>query len=261
MLIVSFVIIAMTGWGQKAIIVTFTPQNRQCLKSQLEQRGIEVTVDGEMPDSTTLSQYDAMFLLLGSFEIIDWPLGQFIVNKYLAAGKNLYVEGDVDAWDDVYNTIFLDALGIAPDIGGSVLTYFVYGHGRYDDINLHYPETYPARWFNLSQPEVDTTLVAEDGSPIAIEYEGENYRTFAYGGRTSFYPDCDDPELIEFFDELTDYIFTVADTPESVSVPHKVISVEYFDLLGRQISKPVKGFYIERKHTDKGIISTKHYVQ
>jgi len=38
-------------------------------------------------------------------------------------------------------------------------------------------------------------------------------------------------------------------------------SVDYFDMLGRKIAKPNKGFYIERKNTDKGIISTKRYMR
>lgn len=43
--------------------------------------------------------------------------------------------------------------------------------------------------------------------------------------------------------------------------PNTVISINYFDMMGRQIDKPIKGFYIERKVTDTGIVSTKHFVK
>jgi len=43
------------------------------------------------------------------------------------------------------------------------------------------------------------------------------------------------------------------------SAPHTVLSIDYFDLYGRKIPKPKQGFYIERKLTNKGIISTKYF--
>ena len=51
------------------------------------------------------------------------------------------------------------------------------------------------------------------------------------------------------------------DVPEYASKLHTVLSVDYFDLYGRMIPKPNKGFYIERKITDKGIISKKYFIQ
>jgi hypothetical protein len=41
----------------------------------------------------------------------------------------------------------------------------------------------------------------------------------------------------------------------------KVHSVAYFNLLGQEIEKPKEGFYIERKITDKGPVSTKFYIR
>jgi hypothetical protein len=57
---------------------------------------------------------------------------------------------------------------------------------------------------------------------------------------------------------MQDYALSV---PEISSEPHTVLSVDYYDLLGRKIPKPKQGFYIERKVTDKGVFSTKHYIQ
>jgi hypothetical protein len=54
--------------------------------------------------------------------------------------------------------------------------------------------------------------------------------------------------------------YTVTDIPELSSEPYTVLQVNYYDLMGREIIKPSKGFYIERKSTDKGTISTKHYI-
>ncbi len=48
----------------------------------------------------------------------------------------------------------------------------------------------------------------------------------------------------------------------TVGIPEhspEVLSTSYFNLLGQEISKPKKGFYIERKLTNKGIISTKYF--
>ncbi len=49
--------------------------------------------------------------------------------------------------------------------------------------------------------------------------------------------------------------------PEKEIQPTTILSVNYFNLLGQQIPKPTRGFYIERKSTDKGIISTKYNIQ
>lgn len=77
------------------------------------------------------------------------------------------------------------------------------------------------------------------------------------------------PIKVEFYDGdggllYTDYyVYDVINeiTYPRYSEPHTVLSVNYFDIMGREISKPKKGFYIERKVTDKGVISTKHFIQ
>ena len=51
------------------------------------------------------------------------------------------------------------------------------------------------------------------------------------------------------------------DTPEIPSEPAKVFSIDYYDIMGRKIEKPQQGFYIERKTTNKGIISKKYFIQ
>lgn len=53
----------------------------------------------------------------------------------------------------------------------------------------------------------------------------------------------------------------VSDVGENILGNYTVISIDYYDIMGRKISKPEKGFYIERKTTNKGIISTKYFIQ
>jgi len=47
---------------------------------------------------------------------------------------------------------------------------------------------------------------------------------------------------------------------EPAGFPLTVLSTDYYNLLGQQIEKPAKGFYIESKITDRGIFSKKIYI-
>lgn len=60
--------------------------------------------------------------------------------------------------------------------------------------------------------------------------------------------------IIEYFD-------IIYGTTEIPSEPYTVLRVDYYDMMGRGIKKPTKGFYIERKTTDKGVISKKCFIQ
>lgn len=61
--------------------------------------------------------------------------------------------------------------------------------------------------------------------------------------------------------ELCYEYFVVTEIEEFPAEKGMVLSVDYYDLMGRKIPKPTKGFYIEVKTTDKGIVSTKHFIQ
>ena len=41
---------------------------------------------------------------------------------------------------------------------------------------------------------------------------------------------------------------------------YEILDIKYYNFLGQEIEKPQKSFYIERKLTDKGIISKKHFI-
>lgn len=57
------------------------------------------------------------------------------------------------------------------------------------------------------------------------------------------------------------YLYVITDIPETALVSATVLSVEYYDIFGRKIPKPQQGLYIERKITNKGIISKKYFIQ
>lgn len=58
-----------------------------------------------------------------------------------------------------------------------------------------------------------------------------------------------------------DYKYVITGTPETSNKAEIVLSIDYFDIMGKKISKPKTGFYIKCKTTNNGIISTKHYLR
>ena len=91
--------------------------------------------------------------------------------------------------------------------------------------------------------------------------EGEVLRFYDVLQTTGDYPSI----VMEYKDnreyELHYEYIVVTATQEIPEENTQFISVEYFDIMGRKIHKPDKGFYIEHKITDKGSITTKHYIQ
>ena len=61
------------------------------------------------------------------------------------------------------------------------------------------------------------------------------------------------------FYHFYNYLYVISDISEGHSEETIVLSVEYFDINGRVIQKPMRGFYIERTITSKGITSTKYF--
>jgi hypothetical protein len=55
-----------------------------------------------------------------------------------------------------------------------------------------------------------------------------------------------------------DNITRVSHLPSSAYI---VLRTDYYDIMGRKISKPDKGFYIERIITSQGVISKKYHIQ
>ena len=77
------------------------------------------------------------------------------------------------------------------------------------------------------------------------------------------------PTEIDYFDDLDNLLFTeyfVYDETTGIDSklppePYEVLSVHYYDIIGRKINKPTNGFYIESKITSKGIVNKKYYVK
>lgn len=47
----------------------------------------------------------------------------------------------------------------------------------------------------------------------------------------------------------------------AANLEYEVLDIMYYNISGQKINKPDKGFYIERKHTDKGMFSKKYFIQ
>ncbi len=58
-----------------------------------------------------------------------------------------------------------------------------------------------------------------------------------------------------------EYNYIYVNTPEINTEQPEVLSVDYFDIMGRSIPKPDRGFFIERKTTVKGVVSNKYFIQ
>ena len=130
-----------------------------------------------------------------------------------------------------------------------VLYYFTIDYSEY--LNPLYPVYKSLRLNSRSSWNYPTADYDEQGDPL---------RTYEVAETLGSYP-----TVVNGWDEHNhelryEYIVVtgVEDTPAK---ERTVLSVDYFDIMGRKMPKPNKGFYIERKTTDKGIISTKHYIQ
>ena len=74
------------------------------------------------------------------------------------------------------------------------------------------------------------------------------------------------PTIIEFSNDEWEvawyyhfYYHDLTNIYEQSIKPYEVLSISYYNLLGQEIEKPKKGFFIERKITNKGIDSKKYY--
>jgi len=64
-----------------------------------------------------------------------------------------------------------------------------------------------------------------------------------------------------FDHELCFEYLTINSTLEFAEEQKNILSINYYDLMGREIEKPNKGFYIELKTTDKGTVSKKRFIK
>lgn len=85
-----------------------------------------------------------------------------------------------------------------------------------------------------------TVLKSKNGYPLEIEHnESGGYSTTL---------------LYDYYD-LTDVNDGVTENDA------QVLDLKYYNLLGQEIPKPIKGFYIEKKITTKGVLSKKYFIQ
>ena len=53
----------------------------------------------------------------------------------------------------------------------------------------------------------------------------------------------------------------ISEVQENLPKEEIVLSIKYYNILGQEIEKPRQGFYIERKHTTKGMFSKKYNIK
>jgi len=103
--------------------------------------------------------------------------------------------------------------------------------------------------YNLMDTEFEILPYEHESTLVVVESIGPNPTILEYrfdGNLSALY----------YFN----YYKIIDDVHEADIEPYKVFSVEYFDLYGRRITKPTKGYYIERKETNRGILSMKHFI-
>jgi hypothetical protein len=154
-----------------------------------------------------------------------------------------YINDIYQVWEEqnIFQIYWTDMNGSYTEYNIEYSSYLnpLYQAHRYIQMDLPGSYNYPDKLFNQDNEEIRYYDVVESIGvyPVLVSVYG-------FGNH--------------MFDMHYEYM-VVTDIPELPSEPYTVLSVRYFDLMGREIPKPTKGFYIERKVTDKGIISTKHF--
>ena len=150
----------------------------------------------------------------------------------------------------------------------------------FNDTNVNYPVRWTEYEFNSNGDITTETIRYDDNLEYLFKYD-------IWGSwdteKLIHYPDADQSRwIIEDFtnsvliqyQEFDDFFWRwdvinsmeyptcwfYVDIPENLDVAD-VIDVKYFNLLGQQIEKPMRGFYIEKQISRTGSIAKKYYIQ
>ncbi len=166
---------------------------------------------------------------------ITWKYDINNQNCYLAGGQFVWENGNCIEYVNTWNAVFYEEYK-NPWFHSSKLFRRQESYGlRSGNINLLQNQIYPD-WEYFSM--YVTESIGE--WPTQINYSWNT-------GSTTI--------LIEYYDWIP---VDINENSSNLTLP---FFIEYYDLLGRKISKPEQGFYIERKLTKKGVTSKKIYVQ
>ncbi len=95
-----------------------------------------------------------------------------------------------------------------------------------------------------------------------VIYGGENYADFEIIESIDEYP-----TKIKYMSDTWEqgeyihyYYHNLADIPDKIDEQIEILMTSYYNLQGQKINKPQKGFYIEKKLTNKGVFIRKIYM-
>ncbi len=269
---ITLMLIGMMGWGQNVLIYNNgSEQDLTCWQSALSSFGLVLhdTEHLENYDSVSINYFDGLLIITGP-ATYGGGISDLIVDDFLPNNKAILVSGQTGFTFLSYKIKY--ALGI--HVLGFTHNWWLFGYqySRYNNMSINGDGDYAnstIRTFdtiNNSSAAFVSQSNGQAGDILAVEYGTYNYNAFSLGikpyGYLYFTDDgCLDSSFIYALDEILDFLFNTTDIPEYLSEPHTVLEIEYYDVMGRKISKPTKGFYIECKTTDKGIISQKYFIQ
>jgi hypothetical protein len=200
---------------------------------------------------------------IDSTNIYDYVYSEDVVDVY-------YTHGDPDIGKYHKNSYHINEdnevfLSYTMDFTGDTTTTEIYGW-VFDNLIIHeIGDTMLsyAYYSAYKNPLLNENKYCKLGfiSSLNYIYEDNDYTYLLISSINDY------PKEVEVYNDddyshtLTYKYHNTVDIIESYLEPHTTLSVHYFDLMGREIPKPTKGIYIERKVTDKGIISTKHFIQ
>jgi hypothetical protein len=212
---------------------------------------------------------------------MEYYLNDWVYNYYYTNDRVYEITGNGDTsyvWEKNANGENT-AWGKLTWSDGNPISYDVFSGNEWTATYQHFrnPVLHTSRYFKCSgskngilKETLELSVIAH-GSYNLMEtfyWDGEEYMTYVVTDSIGVWPTKIDQGLAgEYWHRRweIDYRDWVpmdvnASIEEIPTEPFTVLQVSYYDIMGREIPKPTKGFYIERKVTDKGIISTKHYI-
>ncbi len=197
--------------------------------------------------------------------------------KLLLNGYETYVEHGFDTKVTYFTDLYYGAIRsdsgklllVLPDSDHSITLY---------DFNLDVGDTiHSVMGKNKTITEIDTLpdnrrkYITNDYEFFLVEGIGSNFGLYNV---EHLFPNVlwlqnqklgcyyqNDTIVFLYDQQVCSYYTPVGIDDIQVNNHYKILSITYYDLLGREILEPKRGFFIERKVTDKGIISKKYFRQ
>lgn len=249
--------------AQEVLIISYIDEEKvQDMKDAFDNLSIGWTYTDSVPDN--LENYDGLYVLLGAGitkHLINWS-ESLKFEIFLDNGGALYIEGR-NSWHNVLNVPIYDYFDIDSTTAHTKIS-IITGTGIFGNCLFYSPNNYNDYFdFMISGETSETSLTTVSNStrlPVSINKKNETYRI--YGSSIEFHNlrtvgnYC---TPITYLANITDFLLFTVDITENIQIPAKIISVEYFNMLGQKIKKPRIGFYIERTYTSKGVTNKKFY--